>query len=213
MINFQNEPMQKISTQVQTTKDYYLFTPIDGNRNKNLLHLNRLKKSINENYLFTVIIVNENYQIIDGQHRFDVIKELNLPLHYIVCVGYGLKEVHILNQISKTWNADDYLNGYCNLGYKDYIKYKEFKEIYGLGHNECMTILAGRFIKTPVDEFYNGLFKIKDYNESCKIVEKIFLVEPYYEGFRRRSFIYALLQNTTYCNGRLCKSISVRIFN
>jgi hypothetical protein len=109
MINFQNEPMQKISTQVQTTKDYYLFTPIDGNRNKNLLHLNRLKKSINENYLFTVIIVNENYQIIDGQHRFDVIKELNLPLHYIVCVGYGLKEVHILNQISKTWNADDYL--------------------------------------------------------------------------------------------------------
>jgi ParB-like chromosome segregation protein Spo0J len=27
-----------------------------------------------ENYLFTVIIVNEKYEIIDGQHRFDVIK-------------------------------------------------------------------------------------------------------------------------------------------
>ena len=35
---------------------------------------------MNDNYLFTVIIVNEkNYEIIDGQHRFEVIKELKLP--------------------------------------------------------------------------------------------------------------------------------------
>ena len=36
------------------------------------------------------------------------------------CDGYGLNEVHILNQNSKTWNADDYLAGYCNLGNKNY---------------------------------------------------------------------------------------------
>ena len=76
-----------------------------------------------ENYLFTIIIVNENYEIIDGQHRFDVIKELGLPLNYVICGGYGLNEVHILNQNSKTWNVDDYLDGYCLLGYTDYLKY------------------------------------------------------------------------------------------
>ena len=79
------------------------------------MHINRLKKSMADNYLFTVIIVNENYEIIDGQHRFDVIK-IKTPLHYIMCCGYGLNEVHILNQNSKTWNADDYATGYCNLG-------------------------------------------------------------------------------------------------
>ena len=84
-------------SQVYKTEDYFLFKPIDGNRNKNLLHINRLKKSMESNYLFTVIIVNENYEIIDGQHRFEVIKELKLPLYYIVCNGYGLNEVHILN--------------------------------------------------------------------------------------------------------------------
>jgi hypothetical protein len=109
--NLKTEPMVKHSNQVHTTTDYFLFKPIEGNRNKNLIHLSRLKKSLSENYLFTVIIVNEKYEIIDGQHRFECVKELKLPLHYIVCNGYGLNEVHVLNQNSKTWNAEDYLTG------------------------------------------------------------------------------------------------------
>jgi hypothetical protein len=181
---------------VHTTTDYFLFKPIDGNRNKNILHINRLKKSMNDHYLFTVIIVNERYEIIDGQHRFEVIKELNLPLHYITCQGYGLNEVHILNQNSKTWNADDYLTGYCNLENPDYITYKEFKEKYQFGHNECMAMLTGINVGGGdlFNMFKNGLFKITDHNEACKQADKIMMFEPYYDGFRRRAFVYALLE-------------------
>lgn len=186
--------MVKYSNQVHTTTDYFLFKSIDGNRNKNLLHINRLKKSMAENYLFTIIIVNENYEIIDGQHRFEVIQELKLPLNYIVCNGYGLNEVHILNQNSKTWTSDDYLDGYCKLGYKDYLKYKEFKELYGIGHYECMWLLNGSQLSNPTQVFFTGEFKIKNYNEACNIIEKIMLVEPYYEDWKRRSFILAMLQ-------------------
>jgi len=194
MNNFQFEPMAKTSSYVHTTTDYFLFKPIEGNRNKNLMHINRLKKSMSQNYLFTVITVNERFEIIDGQHRFDVIEELKLPLNYVVCVGYGLKEVHILNQISKTWNSDDYLAGYCSLGYKDYIKYAEFKNKYNFGHNECMSILSGNIRKDTCETFYAGNFKIKDYAASCKTAEKILSLSPYYEGVKRRSFIFAMLQ-------------------
>ena len=194
MNSLKTEPMVKHSNQVHTTTDYFLFKPIEGNRNKNLLHINRLKKSMAETYLFTVIIVNEKYEIIDGQHRFDVIQELKLPLNYIVCKGYGLNEVHILNQNSKTWTSDDYLDGYCKLGYKDYLKYKEFKELYGIGHYECMWLLNGSQLSNPTQVFFTGDFKIKNYNEACKIIEKIMLVEPYYEEWKRRSFILAMLQ-------------------
>jgi len=194
MNNLKTEPMVKHSNQVHTTTDYFLFKPIEGNRNKNLLHINRLKKSMSETYLFTVIIVNEKYEIIDGQHRFHVIQELKLPLNYIVCNGYGLNEVHILNQNSKTWTSDDYLDGYCKLGYKDYLKYKEFKELYGIGHYECMWLLNGSQLSNPTQVFFTGNFKIKNYNEACRIIEKIMLVEPYYEEWKRRSFILAMLQ-------------------
>ena len=188
-LNF--EPL--VTNQVHTTTDYFLFKSIDGNRNKNLLHINRLKKSMFENYLFTVIIVNENYEIIDGQHRFEVIQELKLPLNYIVCKGYGLNEVHILNQNSKTWNSDDYLTGYVNLGYIDYIKYLEFKEIYGFGHTECMSILSGN-AKGKIEIFYTGNFKIKNYFESVKIADRITIISKYYDGYKRRAFIFAMLQ-------------------
>jgi len=188
---FKNEPMENF--QVHTTKDYSLFQSIDGNRNKNLLHINRLKNSMKSNYLFTVLIVNEFYHIVDGNHRFEVIKELNLPLHYIVCKGYGLNEVHILNQNSKTWNADDYLTGYCNLGYTDYIKYAQFKEKYNLGHNETMSLLNGVPNKIDIEIFYKGEFKVKSLEFAYETIEKILMIEPYYTGIRRRSFIYTMM--------------------
>jgi hypothetical protein len=146
-----------------------------------------------ERYLFTIIIVNEKYEIIDGQHRFDVIQELGLPLHYFVCKGYGLDEVHILNQNSKTWNADDYLAGYCGLGYKAYIDYAKFKEKYKLGHNECMSMLNGTQSKTSIEVFYKGDFKIKSLKEAENTIEKIMMIEPYYKGVRRRAFIFTMI--------------------
>lgn len=182
--------------QVHTTTDYFLFKSIDGNRNKNLVHINRLKKSMSERYLFTVIIVNEKYEIIDGQHRFDCIVELKLPLNYIICKGYGLNEVHILNQNSKTWNADDYLTGYCNLGYKEYLKYAEFKEKYSLGHHETMALLSQSGTaggKGNTEDFYSGRFKVANYDYACSTIEKVFMVEPYYAGFKRRTFIYTMI--------------------
>lgn len=178
--------------QVHETKNYSAFKSIQGNRNKNLLHINRLKKSMSENYLFTTITVNEFSEIIDGNHRFDVIKELGLPLHYIICEGYGLNEVHILNQNSKTWNADDYLTGYCNLGYQDYIEYAKFKEKYKLGHNETMALLLGNTSKS-LDMFYSGAFKVKNLWYAQDLIEKILLIKPYYNGIKRRSFIFAMM--------------------
>lgn len=193
MNTFKVEPLVKQSNQVHTTTDYFLFKSLDGNRTKNLLHINRLKKSMSENYLFTVIIVNEKYEIIDGQHRFEVIKELNLPLNYIVCEGYSLREVQVLNQYSKTWNSDDYLDCYCNLGYEDYLKYAAFKDKYKLGHNEVQSLLSGLSHKADVETFYSGNFKVKSLEQAEEYIEKIMMIEPYYSGVRRRAFIFAMI--------------------
>ena len=192
-----NEPMANIFSQVHTTKDYSMFKTIEGNRQKNELHLNRLKKSMSENYLFTIIIVNEKYQIIDGQHRFEIIKEFKLPLNYIICKGYGLQEVHILNQTSKTWNSDDYLEGYCRLNYPHYLKYAQFKKRYGFGHRECFAILTDS--ASPVGafsthKFYEGKFQIKNYEKSCEVADKIEIISPYYADYKKRSFVNAMLK-------------------
>jgi len=183
--------------QVHTTSDYSLFKPIDGNRTKNILHIKRLKEAMQKNYLFTVLVVNENYEIIDGQHRFEVIKELELPLNYIVCNGYGLNEVHILNANSKTWNADDYMNGYCELGYPDYIKYRDFKDKYKMPHNVCKAILSGISSNArgeAIKQFYNGTFKVNNYFFAVGVAEHIKSLSAYYDGATQANFIFAILQ-------------------
>jgi hypothetical protein len=194
MANIKTEPMSP--RQVHTSKDYTLFSSLKGNRTINKLHLKRLKKSMTDNYLFTVITVNENYQIIDGQHRFNAIRELELPVNYVICKGYGLKEIQVLNQNSKTWNADDYLTGYCNLGNKHYMKYKEFKNRYGFGHNETMSMLTGYTSGngSVIDDFRRGNFRITHLKEARAKADKICLFKDLYKGYKRRAFIYALLE-------------------
>jgi hypothetical protein len=192
MTHFSNEPMTKSISQVHTTTDYFLFKPIGGNRNKNFLHINRLKKSMAQNYLFTVIIVNEKLEIIDGQHRFEVVRELGLPLHYIICQGYGLNEVHILNANSRNWSSNDYLEGYCSLGYENYLIYRDFKEQYNIGHNETLFFLSLSNASESRHAFLNGKLKIDNLLKATKQIEQILLIEPYYSGVRRRSFIYTM---------------------
>lgn len=189
------EPMVKTSNQVHTTTDYFLFKPIDGNRNKNVLHLKRLKQSMEQNYLFTVIIVNENYEIIDGQHRFEIIRELELPLHYIVCKGYGLNEVHVLNQNSKNWQADDYLQGYCDLNYPEYIAFRNFCNKHKLNTSSAMLLLnSGNRSKNATQIFNSGKFVITDLQNAEKVAYMLNHIKPIYKGYSRSAFICAILK-------------------
>ena len=165
-----------ITTNIYSTNNYSLFKSIDGNRVLNELHLKRLKKSMEKNYLFTVITVNESYEIIDGQHRFEAAKELKMPINYIVCPGYGLNEVHILNQNSKTWSAEDYLTGYCDLGYK--------------------AMLAGTITSGGEQnmQFKKGEYKVTHWQQANEYANRIWQLKNLYDGFLRRSFIYAMLE-------------------
>jgi len=198
MITQTIEPMVKHSNQVHTTTDYFMFKTLNGNRDINQLHLTRLKESFNKNYLTTIIMVNENFEIIDGQHRFLICQEFKLPINYIICKNYGLNEIQILNANMKNWQTTDYVNGYCDLGYKDYIIYRDFVEEYGFQHQVSVLLLSGEFVSgsnltNPQTRFKEGLFKVNNLNNAKKIADKIMMIEPYYKGFLRRSFIYALI--------------------
>jgi hypothetical protein len=195
MENTQNVPMNSI--QVHTTKDYSLFRTLNGNRDVNQLHLTRLKESIKKNHLTTIIMVNDKFEIIDGQHRYLISQELNLPINYIISKNYGLNEVQILNANMKNWAVVDYVNGYCDLGYKDYIIYRDFVAEYGFQNQVAILLLTGEHSSgsneiNPATKFKEGLFKVKDLNNAKRMAEKILMIEPYYKGYLRRSFILAL---------------------
>jgi hypothetical protein len=183
------------SNGARRSADYALFQTIQGNRKIDKKHVDKLKTSIEENDLFNPILVNEEYQIIDGQHRFHALQALGKPIEYIVVPGYGIKQVQLLNTHSKNWSVEDYLECYIKQGVKDYVTYKEFREAYGLNHKQTMQVLGGvRTDNTSLSQvFREGAFKVGDINKAVETFKRINAIGKYYDGYRRTAFISALL--------------------
>lgn len=192
-------------TQVYQTRDYDKFQPLHGNRQLNLAHVNRLTESFKKMALMSPIIVNEQFKIIDGQHRLRVSQELGLPIYYIVIRGYGLQEVQIFNSNSHTWNKKDYLESYCQLGLRPYLQFRDFARAFpDFQITVCGQILmdrtnvnrqlgtkkTGRFHSK---EFEEGKLVIADYDKSVRTAKKIMDYKPFYKGFNRKAFVAALI--------------------
>ena len=202
----------KVVNQVYSTTDYGMFKELRGNRIVNALHVRRLRESFKTSYLLTPLIVNENYEIIDGQHRFSAAKELGLPINYIVCHGYKLEEVQLLNTNMKNWKSEDYLNAYCDLGYPEYLKFREFMQMFPeFGFASSEAILSNSTNHSPRSQakelrsdtnkdgvyvlrnFEEGRFIIKSLDESIELAEEILKIKPYYDGFNRVVFVRTII--------------------
>lgn len=182
--------------QVFETKDYSIFKSLPGNRPLQTQHLNRLKASFEIKDLRVPIVVNEKFEVIDGQHRFEVCKRLGFSILYLVRKGFRLKEIHILNTARKNWGWKEFMNSYADLGMEEYIKFREFMKKYGIGFRESLAMLlgivqAGNF---HMIAYANGDFKIKNLEKAEESAEKILMVKDLYFGWKRRNFVVAMLQ-------------------
>ena len=192
----------KVVNQVNQTNDYEMFKTLDGNRTVNKLHVSRLKESFKTAYLLSPILINQQNQIIDGQHRFEAAKALGLPINYIICNDYGLKEVQILNTNMKNWKKEDYLHAYCDLNKPEYLQFRNFMRRFNeFGIATCEIMLIDRSngkqgiiegMRCKIKYFEEGELEIPDYEYSCEIAEKIMQIKPYYDGFNRPSFVRAM---------------------
>ena len=222
----------EVVNQVRKTNDYSLFKPLVGNRVVNKLHVKRLKDSFEKTYLLNPIIVNDKYEIIDGQHRFQSARELGKPVNFIVAPGYGLREVQVLNENMKNWRKEDYLNAYCDLGHPEYLRFKGFMELFpDFSISICEALLKnlsntassmnsrskeliseanknGTFL---IKDFQEGNFKIRDYNYAVENAEKLMMIKPYYDGYNRTTFVSAMIsifKNENYNHAQLLSKLS-----
>lgn len=121
----------KQTNEIKRTNNYFMFKRLEGNRIVDQKKVNKIKKSINEvGYISNPIIVNENMEIIDGQHRLEALKELGKPVEYIVQKNLNIKEVLFMNINQEKWNMMDYIKSYAELGNESYKKLLDLIELY-----------------------------------------------------------------------------------
>lgn len=105
------------------TYNYSKFHWLNGNREVSESHVRELVKKIGkEGWFENPIIVNEKFEIIDGQHRFEACHRLNLPIEYKVIEGENLTTAIQRNQSTKAWSARDYVFAWAAEGNPDFVK-------------------------------------------------------------------------------------------
>lgn len=116
---------------VYSTYDYDKFKVLKGNRTVESGRRSKIRKSILEvGWIMNPIIVNENYEIIEGAGRFTILRELGKPIEYIIVSGLGLKECIALNQSSTTWTSYDYIKSFAEKGNDNYKKLLNLESVY-----------------------------------------------------------------------------------
>ena len=99
------------SYKIYSTMNYGMFKFIDGNRD--ITHAGKIKKSIDAvGLLVCPVLVNEKFEIIDGQGRFTACKELRLPVYYVVQPGITIEHVRKMNSVASNWKVRDYVHSY-----------------------------------------------------------------------------------------------------
>ncbi len=185
---------------VYKTSEYSAFSHLRENRDRNELHVATLMESFQtDGYLFTIIIVNEKIEIIDGQHRFEAAKRLHLPVYFMVMPHWEIHQVAVLNVNSRNWTMEDFMNAHAKGGNNHYVVFKTFYEQHEFNITTAQMIIFGRRSKGPTrdDEFRSGkmITEADQMKESYKKARKITELKQFHpKGWTAGNFVEVMLQ-------------------
>jgi ParB-like nuclease family protein len=117
---------------------------------------------------FRPIIINENFEVIDGQHRLEAAKILGVEIYYEIDRDSHAEDMILLNMHQRSWGLDDYLNFYLQSGKEEYRKFEEFTQLEGLSMRQALNFLRGSS-ECSRSKFKAGTFKFPSALEYIKI--------------------------------------------
>ena len=207
---------------VEKTRNYNQFKFAPWNRNINEKTLRKIDKDVKKNgWKVHPILVNKNFEIIDGQHRLIYAQKHNLPVYYVAIDDLTYKDCVSMNNSRSSWQINDYIKLYVSQGNKNYIKLQSLlKEFNFANPSTIISLIVGTASSTgyTTSKIREGTFVLTD-AEYIKIQEKLLYLEDisvYVNSLKgRQSAIYAIL---AFCydepainNERLSRQIKNRL--
>lgn len=140
------------------TSDYTIFKKMKGNRK--VVKNASLKEEIKEMGQLSPIVVNGKFEVLDGQHRLGILKELRMPVLFVVTNSVSPRAVISMNTAQRNWKYEDYLDFFISQGHSDYIR---FSQIYNQYKDYiALTVLIDLVTSQSKELFKNGQLTIKD---------------------------------------------------
>jgi hypothetical protein len=153
----------EIVGQVYITTDYSVFKLRPDNRvvKDNI----KLRESVKRVGILAPVIVNEKFEIIDGQGRFIYGRKIKIPIPYIVQRGYEKTEIIELNTSANKWDLVDFIKTHADDGIEEYERLQDLVNNYSIVAPGILCILGQNKTDTnrPLDDVRSGQFKFVNY--------------------------------------------------
>lgn len=165
------------TSKIQTTRNYALFTISTENREIEINKRGDLVKSMKAyGYLqaYPMLCKRDGGKlvIVDGQHRFMIAQELELPVSYVI--EERDLDVAVINAGQRTWNIAAYVNRFIAKGLGEYAKLREFAELHGMPLGMAAGVLIGNNTAANAhDAIKAGTFKVTDWR-FASMVARVF---------------------------------------
>ena len=165
---------------IHSTKHYHWFNYANGNRDINPKEYQSLKKNISENGQLQPIMVNERGEVIDGQHRLAVCKELGMPISFVIIPGTTIQTAVHLNTAGLRWSTLDWINYYAKQGNDDYKELLQFVKKSPFNVFLSVMIAQGNLSKSS-DRRMNlkaGTWVCKNWDMAHELMMQMSIVAP-----------------------------------
>jgi len=162
--------------QICVTVDYNAFKIISFNRQINPRNLSRIVTQAQKDFKLHLfpIIVNENMEIIDGQHRFTACKTHGWPVYYIKMPGKSatVEEVYSLNIVGKKHTLSDkiqmlYLAGDAEIS-KAFVLADRFPKV--AASDIVMLCVSHQSSGKTLDSVNRGEYKVTRFREAGELL-------------------------------------------
>jgi DNA-directed RNA polymerase beta subunit len=176
-----------------------MFRFLHGNRDLNEAKIEKIIKSVKSGlnfFKYCPVMVNEEYFIIDGQHRFYVCKKLALPVFFVVVPNFTLRQIAEINNNQSKWKIKDYMNCYidADINKADYKILESTAEKYKINISVCINLLMYGKVGSggSSEAFRSGQFKANYEPFTMRILNLAKEYDKFDADWKSRAFLQAM---------------------
>lgn len=193
---------------VWVATDYSQFKLNEFNRNPS--HYKRVRDSIKQKdyTMYQPILVDKDMNIVDGQNRFLACKELGKPIYFIISQEIKVFAAAEINQASKNWGMNDYVEHYAKRGRESYVNMLDLAAKY----KQKISVIAqfGKFSegsRSHSDTVKKGVFQFREDIDIDAFFQHAQSFQHYYNFADKERFVRALLKLYTHPEYKVSKML------
>lgn len=167
---------------VITTEEYGTLARTEKNRLIKMPHVKKMQESVVRNGILRYVIVVFNkalnkYVIVDGQHLSVALQNLNMDIPCILVDCKNEEELTQLmidlNNTSKSWKLEEYINGWAASGLEDYKYLKTAIVMNDVQQSVIIQAYTQNVRSKATEMVKNGTFVIVDRIKGDQMIENV----------------------------------------